>query len=65
MNTLLKDQGIAIEVQGIQYGVFELESRDTVSGTLNYRHRMPSRFGEYERVDCEKTAGKIMHFFYV
>ncbi|MCX9009943.1 MAG: nucleotidyl transferase AbiEii/AbiGii toxin family protein [Candidatus Methanoperedens sp.] len=58
LNTLLKDQQIAIEVQGIQYGIFELESRDAVSGTLNYRHRMPSRFGEYERVAGKDVQAK-------
>ncbi len=58
LNTRLKDGGIAIEAQGIKYGVFELESTDTVSGTLNYRHRMPSRFGEYERVSGKDVQAK-------
>jgi predicted nucleotidyltransferase component of viral defense system len=58
MNKLLKDKRIAIEVQGVQYGIFEFESNDAVSGTLNYRHRMPSRFGEYERVSGNDVQAK-------
>jgi len=58
MNKLLKDKRIAIEVQGVQYGIFEFESNDAVSGTLNYRHRMPSRFGEYERVSGKDVQAK-------
>lgn len=50
LNRQLKTQGTAIEAQGILYGVFEFELNDTASGTLNYRHRMPSRPGQYERV---------------
>ncbi|MBU4490884.1 MAG: nucleotidyl transferase AbiEii/AbiGii toxin family protein, partial [Euryarchaeota archaeon] len=50
LNSQLKLQGTAVEVQGIFYGMFEFESIDAASGTLNYRHRMPSRFGEYEHV---------------
>ncbi len=58
MNKLLKDKGIAIDVQGVQYGIFEYESNDAVSGTLNYRHRMPSSFGEYERVSGKDVQAK-------
>jgi len=58
LNTLLKNKGTAIEVQGVQYGIFELESNDSISGTLNYRHRMPSRFGEYERVAGSDVQAK-------
>ncbi len=57
-NTLLIEKGIAIEVQEVQYGIFEFESNDAVSGTLNYRHRMPSRFGEYERVSGKDVQAK-------
>ncbi|MDO8728167.1 MAG: nucleotidyl transferase AbiEii/AbiGii toxin family protein [Candidatus Methanoperedens sp.] len=58
MNKLLKDNRIYIEVQGVQYGIFEYESNDAASGTLNYRHRMPSRFGEYERVSGKDVQAK-------
>ena len=58
MNKLLKDKGISIDVQGVQYGIFEYESNDAASGTLNYRHRMPSRFGEYERVSGKDVQAK-------
>lgn len=50
INKQLKDKGTAIEIRGVPYGLFEFESSDKASGTLNYRHRMPSRFGEYEHV---------------
>ncbi|GFO96371.1 hypothetical protein ig2599ANME_0559 [groundwater metagenome] len=58
LNTLLIDQGVALEAQGVHYGIFEFESSDAVSGTLNYRHRMPSRFGEYERVAGKDVQAK-------
>jgi hypothetical protein len=58
LNMLLKEKNIAIEVQGVQYGTFEFEFNDTASGTLNYRHRMPSRFGEYERVSGKDVQAK-------
>ncbi len=58
LNKQLKDRKIAINVQGVQYGIFEFESVDEVSGTLNYRHRMPSRFGEYERVSGRDVQAK-------
>lgn len=58
LNSLLKTQGTALEVQGIPYGVFEFELLDAASGTLNYRHRMPSRFGEYERVAGNDVQAK-------
>jgi predicted nucleotidyltransferase component of viral defense system len=37
---------------------FEFESLDKASGTLNYRHRMPSRFGEYEHVAGSDVQAK-------
>ncbi len=58
MNKLLGDKGIATEVQGVQYGIFEFESNDTISGTVNYKHRMPSRFGEYEHVSGRDVQSK-------
>ncbi len=58
LNSELKTQGIAIEIQGIPYGIFEFESSDKASGTLNYRHRMPSRFGEYEHVAGSDVQAK-------
>ncbi len=58
LNKQLKDREIAVELQGVQYGIFEFESGDEVSGTLNYRHRMPSRFGEYERVSGRDVQAK-------
>lgn len=58
LNATLKAQKTAIEVQGVWYGIFELESNDPVSGTLNYRHRMPSRFGEWERVAGRDVQAK-------
>ncbi len=58
LNSQLKAQGTAIEIQGIPYGIFEFELIDTASGTLNYRHRMPSRFGEYERAGGSDVQAK-------
>jgi predicted nucleotidyltransferase component of viral defense system len=58
LNKHLKERAIAVELQGVQYGIFEIESRDEVSGTLNCRHRMPSRFGEYERVSGRDVQAK-------
>lgn len=58
LNKQLKDREIAVELQGVQYGIFEFESGDEVSGTLNYRHRMPSRFGEYERMSGRDVQTK-------
>ncbi len=58
LNGELEAQGTAIEVQGTRYGFFELESLDKASGTLNYRHRMPSRFGEYEHVSGNDVQAK-------
>lgn len=58
LNSQLEAQGIAIDVQGIPYGFFEFESSDKASGTLNYRHRMPSRFGEYEHVAGNDVQAK-------
>ncbi|PWB51231.1 MAG: hypothetical protein C3F06_10455 [Candidatus Methanoperedenaceae archaeon] len=58
LNEQLKDREIAVEMQGVQYGIFEYESKDVVSGTLNYRHRMPSRFGEYEHVSGKDVQAK-------
>jgi predicted nucleotidyltransferase component of viral defense system len=60
LNNLLITQGRAIKIQGVQYGVFEFEFNDTVSGTLNYRHRMPSRFGEYELVAKKEVQAKAI-----
>lgn len=58
INSQLKALGTAVEVQGIFYGIFEFESIDAASGTLNYRHRMPSRFGEYEHVAGSDVQAK-------
>jgi predicted nucleotidyltransferase component of viral defense system len=58
LNSQLETQEIAIEIQGIPYGFFEFESSDKASGTLNYRHRMPSRFGEYEHVAGSDVQAK-------
>lgn len=58
LNRQLETQGIAIEIQGVRYGFFEFESLDKASGTLNYRHRMPSRFGEYEHVAGNDVQAK-------
>ncbi len=58
LNSKLKTRGTAVEVQGISYGIFEFEFIDAASGTLNYRHRMPSRFGEYERVAGKDVQAK-------
>jgi predicted nucleotidyltransferase component of viral defense system len=58
LNSQLKTLDTAIEIQGIPYGFFEFESSDKASGTLNYRHRMPSRFGEYEHAAGNDVQAK-------
>ncbi len=58
INKQLKNQGTAVEIQGVPYGFFEFESSDKASGTQNFRHRMPSRFGEYERVAGNDVQAK-------
>jgi predicted nucleotidyltransferase component of viral defense system len=58
LNNQLKTRGTAVEMQEVPYGFFEFESADRVSGTLNYRHRMPSRFGEYEHVTGNDVQAK-------
>ena len=58
INRQLRNQGTAVEIQGIPYGFFEFESADKASGTLNLRHRMPSRFGEYEHVAGNDVQAK-------
>ncbi len=58
LNKQLKKGGTAVEIQGVPYGFFEFESSDKWSGTLNYKHRMPSRFGEYEHVAGNDVQAK-------
>ncbi len=58
LNSQLKTGETAVEIQGIPYGFFEFEFSDKASGTLNYRHRMPSRFGEYEHVAGSDVQAK-------
>lgn len=58
INKQLKTGGTAVEIQGVPYGFFEFESSDKASGTLNYRYRMPSRFGEYEHVAGNDVQAK-------
>jgi len=50
LNRRLLSAGRAVVLHGVPFGRFELESEDRRTGTLNFRHRMPSRFGELERV---------------
>ncbi len=58
LNRQLETQGTTVEIQGIPYGFFQFEASDKASGTLNYRHRMPSRFGEYEHVAGSDVQAK-------
>lgn len=58
LNKYMIEREIALELQGVQYGIFEIESNDELSGTLNCRHRMASRFGEYERVSGRDVQAK-------
>lgn len=58
LNRRLQSSGRAVVLRGVRYGRFELESDDRRTGTLNFRHRMPSRFGELERVGQDDIGAK-------
>lgn len=50
LNVKLREEERAVTVRGVDFGSIEFDSRDIRSGTLNFKRRMPSRFGEFERV---------------
>jgi predicted nucleotidyltransferase component of viral defense system len=50
LNEKIKKDGALVEVEGIEFGTLEYKSEDEYSGTINYSRRMPSRFGERERI---------------
>jgi len=58
LNRRLFSDGRSVVIRGVPFGRFELESEDRRTGTLNFRHRMPSRFGEVERVGKDDIGAK-------
>ncbi|MEM4308560.1 MAG: nucleotidyl transferase AbiEii/AbiGii toxin family protein [Thermoplasmata archaeon] len=53
LNAMLKENGRAICIKGVWFGTIEFVQKDERTGTLTFRRRMPSRFGEIE------TAGDV------
>ena len=50
LNERLDREGLVVDIKGHPFGRFEFKGEDPGSGVLNYARRMPSRFGEHERV---------------
>ena len=46
------------KIKGIEFGALEFKTDDSHSGTLNFNRRMPSRFGELERVGDNRIQAK-------
>ncbi len=62
LNEKLDDAGRTALVKGVKFGAVEFDFKDEKSGTLSFRRRMPSRFGEFERtggVDIQSKSIRI------
>ena len=60
LNEAIKKDGAFTEIKGIEFGTLEFKSEDKYSGTINYNRRMPSRFGERERIGDYTIQAKIL-----
>jgi len=47
-----------VSIQGFDFGILEFKGEDSRTGTLNYSRRMPSRFGELERIGDKTIQAK-------
>ncbi|MDD5503088.1 MAG: nucleotidyl transferase AbiEii/AbiGii toxin family protein [Candidatus Thermoplasmatota archaeon] len=62
LNKILEGAGRIASVRGVKFGAVEFDFKDEKSGTLSFRRRMPSRFGEFERagdVDVQSKSIRI------
>ena len=50
LNQRLQDEDRFAKIQEFEFGTFEFKGEDPRTGTLNFSRRMPSRFGELERM---------------
>lgn len=58
LNRRIRDRGNHVSIQGFDFGTIEFKGEDTRTGTLNFSRRMPSRFGELERMGDKTIQGK-------
>ena len=58
LNRKIHDRGHHVSIQGFDFGIIEFKGEDSRTGTLNFSRRMPSRFGELERMGDKTIQGK-------
>ncbi len=58
LNKRIQKRGGQANIAGIMFGTFEFKGDDPHSGTLNFGRRMPSRFGELEKVGDNRIQAK-------
>jgi len=58
LNKKVMERGNHTSIQGFEFGTFEFKGEDTRTGTLNFNRRMPSRFGELERMGDKTIQAK-------
>ncbi len=58
LNKMMDKKGAHVTVQGIDFGKIEFIEDDVHSGTLNFIRRMPTRFGDMEKVGDDRIQAK-------
>jgi predicted nucleotidyltransferase component of viral defense system len=58
LNERIHDNGRSRKVRGVEFGTLAYEFDDKQSGTLSFKRRMPSRFGEFESFEGKSVMSK-------
>jgi len=59
-NKTALEKGNAVLVRGLAFGALELIYQDKLSGTLTFKRRMPSKFGDMELVGDKEIQAKAL-----
>jgi len=59
-NELALKNGNAVRIRGIDFGVLEFVHQDKLSGTMTFKRRMPSKFGDMELVGDKDVQAKAL-----
>lgn len=58
VNDLLKQSHHAIDIHGVQFGLFEFDHQDSKSGTITFNRLLPTKLNEYVKIGQSIIQGK-------
>ena len=58
LNSNIHERGDHVTIQGFDFGTIDFRNVDSLTGTLNFARRMPSHFGEIERMGDRTIQAK-------